>query len=246
MYHQPRHSAFLGLPRTACILKLRESTRLYANAGPSILARGCAIEEDTKKHQRDLELCYPKHSAVREYSINQRHSGISEPAPPRIRTNEEAIEISLHKNLSREWGYQWNKIIQTLKHRRGLTTILFHKPRVSARSSCNFVRGLASPKRTPPFRPLSLVQYTIPHFPFCPFPSQCTLDHRRYCWPHSAPLGPQQQLCSIMHMGDRVGTPFGVVFFFVHHVVLKRVVFVPGRTQPTAFSSGVCWLKAYI
>jgi hypothetical protein len=56
-------------------------------------------------------------------------------------------------------------------------------------------------------------------------------------------------------MGDRVGTPFGDVFFFVHHVALKRVVyvnmsyftalFVPGWTQLTAFL-GVCWTKAYI
>jgi hypothetical protein len=57
-------------------------------------------------------------------------------------------------------------------------------------------------------------------------------------------------------MGESLGTTFGDVFSFVHHVVLKRVVyvdisffmalFVPGRTQLMAFFTGICWLKAYI
>jgi hypothetical protein len=98
----------------------------------------------------------------------RRHSGICERAPIRNRTNEEAIEISLHQNLSREWGCQRNKIIQTLQHQRELTTIPIHKPRVSTRSSCNnFVRRLASQPPTAhhsplPFLPIPVAVYSRP------------------------------------------------------------------------------------
>jgi hypothetical protein len=95
-----------------------------------------------KEHQTAPVVCYPKHSAAREHSINQEQrihfedtEALASLSHYGNRIIGEAIEISLHQNFDREWGYQLSpaqdKISETLKRQSGVTSTFIQ------RNSCN-------------------------------------------------------------------------------------------------------------